>query len=266
MHDQNCLPAAPAPAFQAVRTEFVRRDDGARSQRQPVMARFGHEVARGGNSASLARRHGIRTRRSAKQFEGCASGQFRRDALAGGKDGADDVHMKGCHIASHVIMFNLEQNSSIMNDLQEAPWTNPRFRNWIALIRAHKAVILALAKALAPLDLKIGQLDMLMNIHRHPGMSQQELAERLLIGRSNITMLLPQLEASKLVAREPDAKDKRVMRLSLTPAGETLLAEALKVYSELVEQVMGASSEEECNMIGASMTRITEMLKDSDSR
>lgn len=149
-----------------------------------------------------------------------------------------------------------------MNDMQETPWTNPRFRNWIALIRAHKAVYIALTKALGPLDLKPAQLDMLMNIHRHPGMSQQELAERLLVARSNITMLLPQLEADGLVLREPDAKDKRVIRLSLTPAGEELLAEALKVYADLVERVMAASSEEECNIVGASMTRISEMLKE----
>ena len=149
-----------------------------------------------------------------------------------------------------------------MNDLQEMPWANPRFRNWIALIRAHKAVALALNKALAPLDLKVAQLDILMNIHRHPGLSQQELAGRLLVGRSNITMLLPQLVSQKLVLRQPDAKDKRMMRLSLTPAGETLLSKALKVYMDLVERVMAQSSDEECDLIGARMTQIAEMLKE----
>ncbi len=32
------------------------------------------------------------------------------------------------------------------------------------------------------------QLDMMMNIYRHPGMSQQELAEKLIVCSSNITM------------------------------------------------------------------------------
>lgn len=150
-----------------------------------------------------------------------------------------------------------------MNGSQEMPWSNPRFRNWIALIRAHKAVAVALNKALAPLDLKVAQLDMLMNIHRHPGLSQQELAERLLVGRSNITMLVPQLVAQKLVQRQPDAKDKRVMRLSLTPAGEKLLSKALKVYMDLIERVMAQSSDAECDLIGARMTQIAEMLKES---
>jgi DNA-binding MarR family transcriptional regulator len=149
-----------------------------------------------------------------------------------------------------------------MNSTQETPWTNPRFKNWIALVRAEKAVVQALTKALAPLGIKIPQLDILMNIHRHPGLSQHDLARRLLVGRSNITMLLPQMETQGLLRREGDAKDKRVMRLYLTDDGEALLVRALKVYSDLIDRVMAQSSELECNLIGARMTQIAEMLKD----
>src|SRR5690606_26667100 len=96
---------------------------------------------------------------------------------------------------------NPEQSSTNMNKKQALPWDNPRFRNWIAVVRAEKAVVRALTRALAPLDLKIGQLDVLMNLYRHPGMSQHDLARRLLVGRSNITMLLPQLEKQGLLRR-----------------------------------------------------------------
>lgn len=148
-----------------------------------------------------------------------------------------------------------------MNNKQELPWDNPRFRNWIALVRAEKAVVRALTKALAPLDLKIGQLDVLMNLYRHPGMSQHDVARRLLVGRSNITMLLPQLETQGLLRRESDAKDKRIMRLYLTETGETLLKKALKIYSALIERVMAQSSPSECDTMGEQMRRIEEMLK-----
>src|SRR5690606_38061327 len=97
------------------------------------------------------------------------------------------------------------------------PWENPRFRNWIALVRAERAVVRELTRALAPLDLKIGQLDVMMNILRHPGSSQHEVARKLLVGRSSITMLAPQLEEKELIRREPDKSDKRIMRLYLTP-------------------------------------------------
>jgi DNA-binding MarR family transcriptional regulator len=148
-----------------------------------------------------------------------------------------------------------------MNNKQDLPWDNPRFRNWIALVRAEKAVVAALSKALQPLDLKLAQLDMLMNLYRHPGMSQHDLARKLLVGRSNITMLLPQLEKRGLLTRENDAKDKRIMRLTLTGEGETLLMDALHIYNGLIEKVMAQTSPSECDRMGAMMTRISEMMK-----
>ena len=65
-----------------------------------------------------------------------------------------------------------------------------------------------------------------------------------------------------VVRRESDAKDKRIMRLSLTAEGEALLMRALKVYSSLIERVMAQSSHRECDMMGEQMRRIEDMLKE----
>ena len=147
-----------------------------------------------------------------------------------------------------------------MNNKQALPWDNPRFRNWIALVRAEKAVVRELTRALAPLDLKIGQLDVMMNIYRHPGLSQHDVARRLLVGRSNITMLLPQLEKQGLIRREPDPRDKRAMRLYLTDGGEARLMEALAIYSTLIDKVMAQSTPAQCDAMGEQMRRIETML------
>jgi DNA-binding MarR family transcriptional regulator len=147
-----------------------------------------------------------------------------------------------------------------LNRKQELPWDNPRFRNWVAVARACHAVERALGAALQPLDLKPAQLDVLMNLYRHPGLSQHELARKLLVGRSNITMLVPQLEERNLVKREGDAKDRRVNRLSLTSEGEALLMKALEVHMALIEKAMGAVSPSDCDLVGEHMRRITEVL------
>lgn len=146
--------------------------------------------------------------------------------------------------------------------MQETPWDNPRFRNWVAVLRAEKAVVRLLSRELAPLGLKIAQLDLLMNVHRHPGASQQELARRLLVGRSNITMLLPQLEKDGLVVREPDPEDKRAFRLSMTQKGEELLQRALQVYTGIIDRVMAQSSAAECDQMGELMRRIVDELRE----
>jgi DNA-binding MarR family transcriptional regulator len=148
-----------------------------------------------------------------------------------------------------------------MNKMQELPWDNPRFRNWVAVARAFHSVERALGLALQPLNLKAAQLDVLMNLYRHPGMSQHDLARKLLVGRSNITMLLPQLERRALVTRESDEKDRRVLRLYLTESGEALLMAALKVHMALIEKVMATASAADCDFVGDHMRRISEALK-----
>ena len=148
-----------------------------------------------------------------------------------------------------------------MNNKQDLPWDNPRFHNWVAVARACHVVERALAAELAPLDLKPAQLDVLMNLLRHPGMSQHELARRLLVGRSNITMLLPQLELRGLLRRCPDCSDKRILRLSLTVEGEELLMRALKIHTALIEKAMAEASPQECNLLGDQMRRVAEALK-----
>ncbi len=151
-----------------------------------------------------------------------------------------------------------------MNTKPALPWDNPRFRNWIALVRAERAVVRELTKALAPLDLKIGQLDVLMNIYRHPGSSQHEVARKLLVGRSSITMLVPQLEAQGLIRRENDATDRRILRLHLTEEGEKRLMAALKLYCGILDRVMAQSSPAQCEAMGEQMRRIEIALEADD--
>lgn len=158
-------------------------------------------------------------------------------------------------------MMNKTQVQS-KESARPVPWDNPRFRNWIAVLRAEKAVVRALTRVLAPLDLKVAQLDVLMNVYRHPDSSQHELARRLLVGRSNITMLLPELEKQGLLKREGDPNDKRIIRLSLTQKGEDKLMQALAVYTGLIDKVLAQSTPQECDQMGELMRRVAGMLED----
>jgi DNA-binding MarR family transcriptional regulator len=148
-----------------------------------------------------------------------------------------------------------------MNKKQVLPWDNPRFKNWVALVRAHNAVERALSKALQPLDLKTAHLDILLNLFRFPGLSQHDLARKLLVGRSNMSMLLPQMEKRGLLTRTSDAKDKRVLRLALTDPGLDLTRRAIDIHVALIEKVMGASSEADCDLVGETMLKVVDMLR-----
>jgi DNA-binding MarR family transcriptional regulator len=149
-----------------------------------------------------------------------------------------------------------------MNKKQALPWENPRFKNWVAVVRAQNAVERALSKALQPLDLKTAHLDILLNVFRFPGLSQQELARKLLVGRSNMSMLLPQLENRGLLTRTPDVRDKRVLRLALSGSGLDLTRQAIDIHVALIEKVMGASSQADCDVVGETMRSVSALLAD----
>lgn len=154
-------------------------------------------------------------------------------------------------------------NKTQASDAPPAMWDNPRFRNWIAVARACHLVQQELQRRLKPLDLKTPHLDILVNLVRTEGISQQDLARKLLVGRSNVTMLLPQLEKRDLIERRPDAADRRVLCLYLTQKGRALANRAIAIQTEVVEAIMSLSTPEECEVVGDAMRRIATHLTET---
>jgi DNA-binding MarR family transcriptional regulator len=141
------------------------------------------------------------------------------------------------------------------------PWDLPRFKNWLAVARMHQLWKKVFSEALVPLGIQLAHYDVLANVFRTPGLTQQALAEKLLVGRSAMSMLLPELERRNLIERRNDEADKRVRRLWLTPEGEALTRKALAIHTARIEAMMGVLSEEECNAIGETMWRVVKALE-----
>jgi DNA-binding MarR family transcriptional regulator len=147
-----------------------------------------------------------------------------------------------------------------MNKEQALLWDHPRFRTWIAVARACQLMQLTLGRNIAHLDIKPPHLDIMINLYRREGISQQELARKLLVGRSNMSMLLPQLEKRGLVERRADAKDKRVLRIYLTAEGRAITEEAMAIQTALIDTVMTPSDEDRCLAVAEQMEKIVAVL------
>src|SRR5690606_36461120 len=93
------------------------------------------------------------------------------------------------------------------------------------------------------------------------GISQQELARKLLVGRSNMSMLLPQLETRGLIARNPDARDKSVLRLSLTQTGRDLTEHAMTIQTGLIERTLSQAPADRCLQVAEAMEDIIHILQ-----
>jgi DNA-binding MarR family transcriptional regulator len=163
-----------------------------------------------------------------------------------------------------------EQSSSTLNQLQERsgarqasklPWDVPNFASWLSVVRVHHACEMALSAALEPLGLSLSQYDILANLARTPGLAQGELVRRLLVGKSAVSMTLPDMERRGLVTRDRDPGDGRIRRLALTAKGAGLADKALAAHAGILELMGSRSAPGDAAAVEAAMGRIYEALK-----
>ncbi len=77
------------------------------------------------------------------------------------------------------------------------------------------------------------------------GYSQRELADTLVVDRSNVTGLLDRMETAGWVRRADDPSDRRVYRVELTPAGKKLWQKVAPGYADVVAQVTARLGEKQ---------------------
>ncbi|WP_341896034.1 MarR family transcriptional regulator [Ferrovibrio terrae] len=72
-----------------------------------------------------------------------------------------------------------------------------------------------------------GRFSLLVLLHANPGINQTDLSRGVGVDKSTLTPALDQLEKKGLIQRHRTAADRRTYALSLSPAGEALLAELM---------------------------------------
>lgn len=100
---------------------------------------------------------------------------------------------------------------------------------------------------LGALELVSRQAEILTCVGGHPGISQDEIADRLLINKSGITRHLTVLEEKGLVARQDSPTDRRVSLVFLTEKGKALVPAILEVncqWKDFVTRSMTSAQEE----------------------
>ncbi|MDX3928777.1 MAG: MarR family transcriptional regulator [Shinella sp.] len=98
--------------------------------------------------------------------------------------------------------------------------------------RAARALARRFDDALRPLGLTNGQFSLMMSLNRPEPPGMGPVASLLAMDRTTLTAALKPLERRGLVMVEPDPRDKRGRRLSLTPEGAELLAKAFPIWQE----------------------------------
>lgn len=118
------------------------------------------------------------------------------------------------------------------------------------------------AEALAPLGLKGCHASYLTEICAHPGISQDRLAARICINKSNVARQAASLEEDGFVIRTPSTTDKRIMELYPTQKTLDLLPQIQPVLHNWEVCLSAEISEEEKAVLEKLLSRMKEKATD----
>jgi DNA-binding MarR family transcriptional regulator len=143
------------------------------------------------------------------------------------------------------------------------PVLNDDPRGWefkvvIALFKLNSRLERRLSDGLGAHGMTLAQFDVLMTLWHSDGITQQELAEWLLVTKANVVGLIDRVSAAGWVERREDPEDRRVNRLYLTNAGRRLAKQAHPGQQALVKKIFGRLTEAELRQIHALLGRLDE--------
>lgn len=127
------------------------------------------------------------------------------------------------------------------------------FEAWVALIRSHQILTDAVESDLKQAGLPpLSWYDVLLEINREPDkrLRLQDIGDRILLAKNNVTRLIDRLEKEKLVIRKKCKSDGRGVFAYIEPKGKELLEKMWPVYQQSVLTHFAASlSDSEIEML-----------------
>ncbi len=112
------------------------------------------------------------------------------------------------------------------------------------------------SEKLAPMELKSCHASYLTEICAQPGISQDGLAQRICINKSNVARQAAALEESGFIKRLPSLEDKRVMMLYPTEKTLKLLPTILDIQDAWEARITAGLSEEEKDILTGLLVRL----------
>jgi DNA-binding MarR family transcriptional regulator len=136
-------------------------------------------------------------------------------------------------------------------------------RAWIETVRVSQLVERQIVATLNRHGLTLPQFDVIATLRFGEGVTQQELAERLLVTKGNVCGVLDRLENLGWVERRPDPQDRRANRLHLTAAGRRKIDAALPAHDAVVLNVMNGVSEADVKTLRKVLGEIERAVADA---
>ena len=118
-----------------------------------------------------------------------------------------------------------------------------------------------MGRRLKAFDITTEQWAALCRLREEDGLSQKELADRIVKDQPNITRILDKLEQKGLVTRKDNASDRRAFFVHLTPAGEALLEKLVPIAVEVSVEAFKGITPEEAALLTKLLNRVWRNLE-----
>lgn len=150
----------------------------------------------------------------------------------------------------------IHDNASVLDGDQKRA-----LKTYVRLMRAVDAVTVAMHRHLADYQLTISQFGVLEALYHHGPLCQKELAAKILKTGGNLTMVIDNLEKRGLVQRVRDAQDRRKFMITLTDAGQTLIAAVFPTHAEIARQLFAVLTPEDSDTLGWLLLKLGKGVK-----
>lgn len=115
---------------------------------------------------------------------------------------------------------------------------------------------------MAQYGLKACHTSYLLNICNHPGISQDKLAQRIYINKSNVARQAAVLEEAGYITRRPSQADKRVQELYPTEKALALLPQIKAILQEWSQLLTEDLTQEEIETVTAVLIKMRDKAGD----
>lgn len=126
---------------------------------------------------------------------------------------------------------------------------------------AYRAFVRALADELAPHGITTSQWAVLRALWQEDGLTQVELANRLMVEKASLTAVLQSLATAGLISRARNARDKRKVNISLTAAGRRLKQRLLPLGGRINQRATRGIAASEVGRLENLLSKVQGNLK-----
>jgi DNA-binding MarR family transcriptional regulator len=145
---------------------------------------------------------------------------------------------------------------------QAEPWPTSRrpdvpVRLWLRIARIFQKIEQATAAELRREGLTVGQFDVLVQVGSAEGSTQQQVADALLVTKSNVCQLLDRMERAGLVERRQHG---RMNHLYLTEDGQRLYQRVVPAHEQRIAEHLASLSPDEQRTALGLLRRVDQSL------